>query len=315
MLVLVLGRIAALAPVLFGISLVAFLIVRLVPGDPVIAIAGLEADRATLDALRARYGLDRSLAEQYLIWIAQVLQGDFGRSIQTGRPVALMIGQAFGPTLLLSLAALTISLLIAVPAGIASATRPNTLLDYVASLIALCGLSLPAFWIGILLILSFSITLPWLPSSGHVSLFQNPWQALLHLVLPAITLGAALAAATMRMTRAAMLEVLRQDYIRTADAKGLSRLRIVGKHALRNAAMPIVTLIGIQLGQVLGGVVVTETVFSWPGIGKLSVDAIFARDYPVVQGVVLFTALLFVTINLAIDLAYLALDPRTRSEA
>jgi peptide/nickel transport system permease protein len=311
---LILGRVLALVPVLFGISVVSFVLIRLVPGDPILAVAGLEADPATLATLRAKYGLDRSLLEQYLVWIGYVLQGDLGRSVQAGRPVASLIAQAMGPTALLAVAALLLSLVIAIPAGIASATRPNTPTDFVASFVALCGLSLPSFWIGILLILAFSIALPWLPSSGYASLSQ-PLEALRHLAMPAVTLGAALAAATMRMTRAAMLEVLGEDYIRTAHAKGLTRARVVWDHGLRNAALPIVTLIGIQFGQLLGGVVVTETVFSWPGIGKLAVDAIFARDYPLVQGTVLCTAVLFVTINLVTDLAYLVLDPRVRDAA
>lgn len=312
MLKLVVGRIAALVPILLGISFVAFFLVRLVPGDPVVAMAGMEADAATIAALRAKYGLDLPLPAQFAIWFGQVIQGDLGRSIQTGRPVAAMLGTAFGPTLLLAGAALIVSLLIAIPAGIASATRPNTGLDFCVSLGALAGLSLPSFWIGILLILTFSIHLPILPSSGFVSPGVDVAKAFLHLVLPALTLGTALAAATMRMTRATMIEVLRQDYIRTARAKGLSRAVVVWKHGLANASMPIVTLIGIQMGQVLSGVVVTETIFSWPGVGKLTVDAIFARDYPLVQGAVLCMAVLFVTINLVTDLLYSVLDPRVR---
>jgi peptide/nickel transport system permease protein len=205
-----------------------------------------------------------------------------------------------------------ISLVIAIPAGIVAATRRNSGADYAASFLALCGLSMPSFWLGVLLILVFSIYWPILPASGYVSLLADPLEHLRHLVLPALTLGAALAAATMRMTRATMLEVLRSDYVRTARAKGLSRYRVVWGHALRNARIPIVTLLGIQLGQLLGGVVITETVFSWPGIGKLTVDAIFARDYPVVQGAVLLTAVVFVLINLATDLLYTVLDPRVR---
>jgi peptide/nickel transport system permease protein len=183
------------------------------------------------------------------------------------------------------------------------------------SLVALCGLSLPSFWLGILLIMGFSIALPVLPSSGHVPFLAHPWEALRHLVLPAVTLGAAMAAATMRMTRAAMIEILSADYVRTARAKGLPPRRVVWRHALRNALMPVVTLVGLQLGQLMGGVVVTESVFSWPGIGKLTVDAIFARDFPVVQGTILVTATLFVLINLVTDLLYTLLDPRLRGRS
>lgn len=306
------GRIASLVPILFGTSLVAFLLVRLVPGDPAIAMLGLEATPEAIEAMRRRLALDQPLTVQYFTWLGGILTGDFGRSIQGNREVLPLLLGALGPTALLSLAALIVSLIIAIPAGIVAATRRNTAADYGVSVVALCGLSLPNFWVGILLILAFSITFPILPASGYVSPLRDFGAFLAHLVLPAVTLGTALAAATMRMTRAAMLEVLRSDYVRTATAKGLSRRRVVWGHALRNAQLPIVTLLGIQAGQLLGGVVVTETVFSWPGIGKLTVDAIFARDYPVVQGAVLLTALLFVLINLLTDLIYTLIDPRIR---
>lgn len=306
------GRIASLVPILFGTSLVAFLLVRLVPGDPASAMLGLEATPEAIEAMRRRLALDQPLAVQYFTWLGGILTGDFGRSIQGNREVLPLLLGALGPTALLSLAALVVSLVIAIPAGIVAATRRNTAADYGVSVVALCGLSLPNFWVGILLILAFSITFPILPASGYVSPLRDFGAFLTHLVLPAVTLGTALAAATMRMTRAAMLEVLRSDYVRTARAKGLSRRRVVWGHALRNAQLPIVTLLGIQAGQLLGGVVVTETVFSWPGIGKLTVDAIFARDYPVVQGAVLLTALLFVLINLLTDLIYTLIDPRIR---
>jgi peptide/nickel transport system permease protein len=307
-----LGRLASLVPILFGTSLVSFLLIRLVPGDPAMALLGMEADDAALAALRHKLALDQSLPLQYASWLGNILTGDFGRSIQGGRDVLPLLGSALVPTALLSVAALAISLVISIPAGIVAATRRNSAADYVASLLSLCGLSLPSFWLGILLILLFSITLPILPASGYVSPLVDPVGFLRHLILPALTLGAALAAATMRMTRAAMLEVLRADYIRTARAKGISPRRVIWRHALGNAQIPIVTLLGIQMGQLLGGVVITETVFSWPGIGKLTVDAIFARDYPVVQGAVLLTATLFVLINLATDLVYTVIDPRVR---
>ncbi|MET0969450.1 MAG: ABC transporter permease [Tardiphaga sp.] len=305
-------RLISLIPILFGASVVAFLLVRLVPGDPAIALLGMEADARSLAALRQQLALDQPMVVQYVTWISHILTGDFGRSIQGGRAVFPLLLGALAPTALLSAAALVISLVIAIPAGIVAATRRNSGADYTASFLALCGLSLPSFWLGILLILAFSIYLPVLPASGYVSPLVDPLGHLSHLVLPAVTLGTALAAATMRMTRATMLEVMRADYVRTARAKGLSRRTVIWGHALRNARMPIVTLLGIQLGQLLGGVVVTETVFSWPGIGKLTVDAIFARDYPVVQGAVLLTATLFVLINLVTDLIYTMLDPRVR---
>lgn len=302
-------------PILFGISLVSFVLIQLVPGDPITAMVGLEASDAAIEALRARHGLDEPLPVQYAIWVGNVLQGDLGRSIQTGRPVLSMLGDALGPTLQLALAAIVVSLLIAIPAGIASAVRRNGPVDFAASFVALCGLSVPSFWLGIILILAFSIHLPLLPASGRVPLSESVAGNLSTLILPAVTLGTSLAAASMRMTRSAMLEVMGQDYVRTAWAKGLRPREVIGRHAFRTALMPVVTLLGIQMGQVLGGVVITETVFSWPGIGKLTVDAIFARDYPVVQGAVLLTATSFVLINLATDLAYAVLDPRIRAGA
>jgi peptide/nickel transport system permease protein len=305
-------RLISLVPILFGTSVVAFLLIRLVPGDPAVALLGMEADPRSLAALRQQLALDQPIVVQYVTWLGHILTGDFGRSIQGGRAVFPLLIGALAPTALLSAAALVISLLIAIPAGIVAATHRNSGADYTASFLALCGLSLPSFWLGILLILMFSIYLPLFPASGYVSPLVDPIAHLRHLVLPAVTLGAALAAATMRMTRATMLEVLRADYVRTARAKGLSQRRVIWGHALRNARIPIVTLLGIQLGQLLGGVVITETVFSWPGIGKLTVDAIFARDYPVVQGAVLLTATLFVLINLVTDLIYTVLDPRVR---
>ncbi len=308
----VLTRLASLIPILVGISLVTFLLIRLVPGDPVIAMLGLEADEAAIQALRRQLALDEPLVVQYFTWVSRLLTGDFGRSIQGGREVLPLLLGALAPTALLSIAALVVSLAIAIPAGIVAATRRNSGADFSASFLALCGLSMPSFWLGILLIMAFSIAIPVFPASGYVSPLADPAAFLSHLVLPAVTLGAALAAATMRMTRATMLEVLRADYVRTARAKGLAERQVVWVHALGNARIPIVTLIGIQLGQLLGGVVITETVFSWPGIGKLTVDAIFARDYPVVQGAVLMTATLFVVINLVTDLIYTALDPRVR---
>ena len=312
MLRVALTRVASLLPILLGISVITFSLIRLVPGDPVIALLGMEANEAAMQALRRQLALDQPLVAQYFAWAGRILTGDFGRSIQGGRDVLRLLLGALWPTALLSLAALVVSLLISIPAGIVAATRRNSVADYSASFVALCGLSMPSFWLGILLIMGLSIAWPIFPASGYVAPGDDLLAFLHHLVLPAVTLGAALAAATMRMTRATMLEVLRADYVRTARAKGLTERSVVWNHALSNARMPIVTLLGIQFGQLLGGVVITETVFSWPGIGKLTVDAIFARDYPVVQGAVLVTATLFVLINLATDLIYTALDPRVR---
>lgn len=305
-------RVLSLLPVLFGLCLLSFTLLALVPGDPVTTMLGLEADPVAIAALRAKYALNDPLPLRFLTWFGHVLTGDLGRSIQTGRPVLATVATALVPTLQLGLAATVVSLLIAIPAGIVAAARRNRPADFVASIIALCGLSLPSFWLGILLILAFSIAWPLLPSSGYAPFLTEPRAAFAHLVLPAITLGTAMAAATMRMTRAAMIEVLGADYIRTARAKGVPGRRIVWRHALRNALLPVITLVGLQMGQLLGGVVITESVFSWPGIGKLTVDAIFARDYPVVQGSILVTATLFVLINLVTDLLYTVVDPRLR---
>jgi peptide/nickel transport system permease protein len=309
---LIVTRLLALVPILLGVSFVAFLLVKLIPGDPIQAMLGLEASPDALRTLRHQYGFDRPLYEQFTLWLWRVLHGDLGHSVQTHLPVARMIQEAVGPTAQLSVAGLLLSLIIAIPAGVLSATRKNSLVDLVASFSALGGLSLPSFWLGILLILFFGVSLQLLPSSGAVSVFADPLQALRHLVLPTVTLGTALAAATMRMTRAAVLETLQQDYMRTATAKGLPARTVIYKHGLRNALLPVITLVGIQMGQLLGGVVVTETVFALPGLGKLTVDAIFARDYPIMQGTVLLMGALFVVINLVTDLLYCVLDPRIR---
>lgn len=309
------GRLLALIPVLFGLSLLTYVLLALVPGDPVVTLLGLEATPEAIATLRARFGLDQPLPIRFALWLAHAATGDLGRSIQTGRPVLSMVGTALVPTLQLAGAALLVSLLIAIPAGVTAATRRGRAADAAASVAALAGLSLPSFWLGILLILGFSIRLHLLPSSGYVPFLQSPLQAVEHILLPALTLGAAMAAATMRMTRGAMLDVLPAEFVRTAEAKGLGRHRVVWRHALVPALGPVVTLVGVQLGQLLGGVVVTETVFAWPGVGKLIVDAIFARDYPVVQGAILVTATLFVLVNLVVDMLCLAIDPRTREAA
>ena len=305
-------RLISLVPILFGTSIVAFLLIRLVPGDPAIALLGLEADAQSLAALRQQLALDQPVVVQYATWLGHILTGDFGRSIQGGRAVFPLLIGALAPTALLAAAALVISLLIAIPAGVISAVRRNSSADYTVSMLALCGLSLPSFWLGILLILGFSIYLPMFPASGYVSPLVDPAAHLHHLVLPAVTLGAALAAATMRMTRATMLEVLRADYVRTARAKGLPRRTVIWGHALRNARIPIVTLLGIQLGQLLGGVVITETVFDFPGIGRWGVQAAQQLDVPGVLGSTMLAALLFVMANLVSDILYAVVDPRIR---
>ncbi|MBA4800066.1 MAG: ABC transporter permease [Rhizobiales bacterium] len=312
---LIVTRVLSVIPVLFGLCVLSYTLLAMIPGDPITAMLGMDAMPEAIAALRAKFALDEPLPLRFISWFGHLLIGDLGRSIQSGRPVLSMVMTAMVPTMQLGLAALLISLVIAIPAGVISAARRNSVADYSVSLISLAGLSLPSFWLAILLVLFLSIRLQIFPSSGYVPIGEDPVGALRHITLPAITLGVAMAASTMRMTRAAMLDVLNADYIRTARAKGLPFRRVVWKHALRNALIPVTTLVGLQLGQLMGGVVVTETVFAWPGIGKLTVDAIFARDYPVVQGAILASAVLFVFINLATDLLYATLDPRLRKRA
>ena len=312
---LIVTRVLSVIPVLFGLCVLSYTLLAMIPGDPITAMLGMDTTPEAIAALRAKFALDEPLPIRFISWFGHLLIGDLGRSIQSGRPVLSMVMTAMVPTMQLGLAALLISLVIAIPAGVISAARRNSVADYSVSLISLAGLSLPSFWLAILLVLLLSIRLQIFPSSGYVPIGEDPVGALRHITLPAITLGVAMAASTMRMTRAAMLDVLNADYIRTARAKGLPFRRVVWKHALRNALIPVTTLVGLQLGQLMGGVVVTETVFAWPGIGKLTVDAIFARDYPVVQGAILASAVLFVFINLATDLLYATLDPRLRKRA
>jgi len=312
---LIVTRVLSVIPVLFGLCVLSYTLLAMIPGDPITAMLGMDATPEAIAALRAKFALDEPLPLRFISWFGHLLIGDLGRSIQSGRPVLSMVMTAMVPTMQLGLAALLISLVIAIPAGVISAARRNSVADYSVSLISLAGLSLPSFWLAILLVLFLSIRLQIFPSSGYVPIGEDPVGALRHITLPAITLGVAMAASTMRMTRAAMLDVLNADYIRTARAKGLPFRRVVWKHALRNALIPVTTLVGLQLGQLMGGVVVTETVFAWPGIGKLTVDAIFARDYPVVQGAILASAVFFVFINLATDLLYATLDPRLRKRA
>lgn len=308
-------RLLSLVLVLFGSSIVAFLLIRLAPGDPALARLGLEADAASVAAVRQSFALDQPIALQYVSWLSHVASGDLGRSLQTGRPVVSLLLGSLGPTVLLSLAALVVSAAIAIPAGVLAASRHNRLWDYALSLAATCALSVPSFWLGLLLVLAFAIHLPLLPASGYVSPAADPLGFLRHLALPTLTLSIALMASSLRITRAAMLEILGADFIRTARAKGLGPGAVLIRHALPHAMVPIVTLLGIQTVQLFGGVVVIETLFGWPGLGKLMVDAVFARDYPLVQGAVLLTATLFLLINSATDLLYGRLDARIGSIA
>jgi peptide/nickel transport system permease protein len=308
----VLRRLLATVPTLLLVSVMVFVIVHLTPGDPVTFMLGDEATPEVAQALRHRMGLDQPLPIQYVKWLARAGTGDLGRSIRSNQPVSEAILQRIPVSIELTLAALLISLAISVPAGVLSATRRNSALDTGATVTALLGVSMPNFLLGFLLIYLFAVKLRLLPPSGWSPLDEGLASNLKSVIMPALTLGAAAAAIVTRMTRSALLEVLGLDYVRTARAKGLAENRVVLKHALKNALVPVVTIVGLQVGHLMGGAIITETLFSLPGMGRLIVDAINTRDYPVVQGVVLFAAVIFVFANLAVDLTYGALDPRIR---
>jgi len=300
---------------LLGVSLLTFLFIRLIPGDAIAARLGtstaLTPDQ--LASLRSYFGLDQPLPLQYWNWLTSLLRGDAGYSIRTGRPVFLEIAQRLPATLELALAATAIALAVGLPLGLLSALRPRSRLDVAARIGGLVGLSLPNFWLGTLIIVLFSLYLRWLPNTGgYVDLLQDPLGNLRLLLFPAVTLGFALAAATMRMTRSAMLDVLGADYVRTATAKGLAPRVVVRRHVLKNGLIVVITLLGIQVGQLLGGAVVVEEIFSVPGVGRLLLNAIVQRDYALVQGAVLVIAILFVALNIIVDLLYGYLDPRIR---
>jgi ABC-type dipeptide/oligopeptide/nickel transport system permease component len=299
-------RLLLAAPVLLGVSIVVFTMIRLIPGDPAQVMAGQNATRQVVEGIRQTLGLDRPVVVQYGIFLGHAARGDLGRSLFNGAPVVEELGQRFPRTIRLALASVVVSSLIGIPAGILSATRHLSWADSVVMMLALAGVSMPVFWLGLNLILVFAVRLQWLPAIGHES-----WR---HLILPSITLGTASAAIIARMTRSAMLDVLRQDYVRTARAKGQVEPSVIRRHALRNALIPVVTVVGLQLGTLLSGAVLTESVFAWPGVGRLLVDAVLARDYPVIQGAVLLIATTFVLLNVLVDMLYAALDPRIRYE-
>ena len=312
MLPLVLRRLAATVPVLFLVTAGVFALLHLTPGDPVDAMMAESADATAKASLRAELGLDRPLAVQYLAWMGRLLRGDLGHSIRNGEPVVENVGRRIRPSLQLASLAMAVSLLIAVPVGIASAVRRNTSVDRLGTTFALFGICMPNFLLALLLIFLFGVTLRWLPISGYVDPAEELVDGLRSLALPAATLGLALAAVVTRTLRSSMLEALTEDYVRTARAKGLSEWRVMRGHVLRNALIPVVTVLGLQLGTLIGGAVITEYVFALPGVGRLVVDAVFARDYPLVQGVVLLIAVGFIVSNLIVDLLYGLIDPRLR---
>ncbi|MBD8204409.1 MULTISPECIES: ABC transporter permease [Pseudomonas syringae group] len=313
MLMFILRRLLSAIPTLILVSLFVFTLQKLLPGDPVLAMAGEERDPAVMEYLRDKYRLNDPIPLQYLNWVGNVLTGDFGTSLRTEQPVTTLLASKLPVTLELAVLALLIALLIGIPTGIISAVRKGTAVDYGANVVALSGISIPHFWLGILLIMVFAVKLQWLPASGFVPVGEDLGQNLKTLVLPAFVLGAGLSGILMRHTRSAMLEVLRTDYVRTARAKGLLPRTVILKHALRNALMPIVTLTTLLFGELLGGAVLTEQVFSIPGFGKMIVDAVFNRDYAVVQGVVLCVALGFLLLNMLADVLYRMINPRLRT--
>lgn len=330
----ILKRLLSLIPVLLGISLLVFAFLHLIPGDPADILIGERATPEQLAALRERLGLNRPLLVQYFTFLQSLLQLDLGTSIISGIPIADELRVRFPATFELALSAIAIALLLGIPVGVLAAVRKNSWLDNLVMTGSLLGVSLPVYWLGLLLIYLFAVNLQWLPASGRISIdagfgFQSVTgfylldallrlnlrafgDILTHLILPALTLSTIPLAILSRITRSAMLEVLSQDYIRTARAKGVPQVRVVAQHALKNALLPVTTITGLQFGTLLGGAILTETIFAWPGLGSWIYDGIFTRDYPVVQGGVIFIAVAFVLINLAVDISYALVDPRVR---
>ena len=312
MLPLIARRALATIPVMGVVALTVFALLHLTPGDPAVIIAGDYATTQDIARIRTSLGLDRPLLAQAGIWVASVARGDLGASIYSGLPVTTLIGQRVGPTVALTALAMLISVAVAVPLGVLAAWRQGSWLDRVIMIVSVSGFSMPVFWLGFLLVWVFAIQAGVLPVQGYQPLEAGPWQFLRHLVLPAVTLSLVYMALIARMTRASVLGVLREDYIRTAFAKGLAPHRVLLGHALKAASLPVVTIIGVGFALLIGGAVVTESVFAIPGLVRLTVDAIVRRDYPVVQGVVLVVSGVYVLLNLVIDVAYVVLDPRIR---
>jgi peptide/nickel transport system permease protein len=323
-------RLLMLIPVLLGVSILAFSLIRLAPGDPAVTIAGQHASPQVISAIREKYGLDKPLTTQYWVWLRQVLKGDLGRSIVSNEYVTKEILERFPNTIELTLLSMIFAMAIGCIAGIISASRQYSVFDYSFMGLAIFGVSMPVFWLGIMLMMIFGVWLRWLPISGRISMmisfqritgfylldsliagnFAAFFSSLRYLILPSVALSTIPMATIARVTRSSMLEVLRQDFIRTERAKGLSERVVIYKHAVRNAMIPVITVIGLNFGLLLAGAILTETVFSWPGIGRYVVNAVYMRDYPVVQGCVLFFALMFVIVNLITDIVYVYIDPR-----
>lgn len=306
------GKLVQMLPVALLVTVIVFALTNMLPGDPTVTILGEQATAEQRAAVRVEYGLDQPAPVRYVLWLSRVLQGDFGRSLRTREPVGGMLAARIPVTLQLTFLSILVAVAIGVPAGILAARFRGSAIDVAASFIALSSVAVPYFWMGVLLIMLFSLTLGWLPPSGYVRFFEDPVQNLRLMVLPSLTIGTAFAALVMRQTRASMLQVLSLDYIRTARAKGLSEPRVVLKHAFRNAVIPVVTVIGLQIGALLGGAVVTETVFAIPGLGRMLVDGIFQRDFPAIQGAILFIVIAVFAVNLLTDLIYRVFDPRVK---
>ena len=308
----IVNRILILIPVLFLVSVFVFLLVHLIPGDPIdFMLSGDDAvDPSVREMLMKSFGLDLPLHVQYYNWISRVLVGDFGESIIFLRPCLEIILARFPATILLTIGAMVVSLIIAIPAGVVAAVKRNTPTDHAAMTFALLGISIPNFWLGILLILAFSLYIPIFPATGYDVSISDPIETLRYLTLPSITLGTALAAITARMTRSEMLEEIGKEYVRTARAKGVTQLSVIFKHTLKNALVPVITVVGLQFGHLLGGTVIVEHVFAWPGVGSLVVGAVYSRDYPLLQALVLIFALIFIVVNLFVDILYKYANPR-----
>ena len=313
MLSFILRRILIAIPTLILVSMFVFALQKLLPGDPILVMAGEDRDPEVIALLREKYRMNEPLVMQYLYWAGDVLRGDLGISLRTNEPVLDLIASKLPVTIQLAIMSMLFAMLIGIPAGILSAVRKGTWVDWLANVVALSGLSIPNFWLGIMLILLVSVNLGWLPASGYESPWVDPWKSLTTMIMPAFVLGTALAATLMRHTRSAMLGVLQADYVRTARAKGLRARVVILKHAFRNAVLPVVTLSALLFGELLAGAVLTEQIFTIPGFGKLIVDAVFNRDYAVVQGVVLCTAVGFILMNLIADVLYVILNPRLRT--
>lgn len=298
-------RVASLILLLWAVATLLFFVLRWVPGDPALIVAGAEASPTVVASLRKEMGLDKPLHEQYWVYISNLTKGDMGRSYRSRNPVRTEIGSRFLPTIELAGTSITIAFLVGLPLGILSAVNRNTLLDRLGTMLSIAGVSVPIFWLALLLMILFAAKLQWLPATGR--------QGFTSLLLPAITIGLTYAASISRMTRSSMLEVLGQDYIRTARAKGLAEKVVIYRHGLRNALIPVITVGGLEFGRLLGGAVITETVFAWPGLGRLLVDAVKQRDYALVQGAVLVFATMVVLVNRLVDFTYRVVDPRLRS--